>query len=105
MAEFAKFEVLAFMLILGTLLAVRILRGEISSSSIVCAMEGFRPAGSRVQLLVATIAGAAIYFVSIINSPSDVLPDVPGYLLALIGASNAGYLGVKIYVRRAERNK
>ena len=53
---------------------------------------------SRLQLMLMTIAGAAYYFALIVQSSDrEGFPEVPGALLVLIGASNATYLGSKIY--------
>lgn len=103
MVEVAKFQAMAFVIVLGVVLGVRILRGDITTASILQAADGSAIAGSRVQLLVATLLGAFIYLMSIVESPSDVLPDVPPFLLLAVGASNIAYLGTKLLVRTRSR--
>lgn len=52
----------------------------------------------RFQLLLVTFGGAAFYFFKIVGAAdSGALPPVPAELLLVIGGSNVGYLGGKIY--------
>lgn len=99
MIEVAKFQIMAFMVILGLVLSVRLMNGKIGTKSVLSESNESSVAGSRVQLLLATILGAAFYVFSMIETPSDTLPDAPAVLLAVIGVSNLGYLGKKAFVR------
>lgn len=99
MVGLAKFIAMAFMLILGAILLVRLMRGEIFTKYTLSDTVEGPVSGARVQLLIATIVGAAIYLMSVIETPSDTLPDVSPVVLALVGGSNLGYLAARIYPR------
>lgn len=51
----------------------------------------------RVQLLVATLAGAGQYLLAVLTHPGPGLPEVPQQILALMGLSHISYLGGKGY--------
>ena len=99
MVGVAKFLPMAFLVVFGLVVFVRLLNGQIATSSALADAIGNPTMLSRLQLLVASIFGGSLYFFSILESSGPTLPEVPNLVLALIAASNGSYLGVKIYIR------
>ena len=86
---------------LAGLLAVvsfKLLRGDIRTRGLLADKETRDFSPSRLQLLVATVAGAVFYAVQVLAA-RDSLPPVPDLLLLIVGVSNGTYLGAKIYSR------
>ena len=60
--------------------------------------ENFSP--GRLQLLFATVVGAAVYLSMVIEAKgTGAFPPVPAELVTVVGASNTIYLAGKIYSR------
>jgi len=80
------------------IVAFKLLNGDINTHRLLAdkLTKDFSPA--RLQLLAATVGGAAYYFNQVLGSANS-LPPAPNTLLVLVGGSNAAYLGAKIYSR------
>jgi len=108
--ELVRWEVLIFLVALAGLIVYQLLNGQINTQYLLYGRTSaatsddknsnlyFSP--ERVQLLVATI-GAALYYVmqTLTTAKSGHLPDIPDGWPALMGGSNAIYLGGKAYAR------
>ena len=97
----------AFVLFMGTLLAIvtfKLLAGQINTRGLLADKKtgGFSP--GRLQLLLSTGGGAFFYFYEIVGTAdTGTLPTVPTELLLIVGASNIGYLGGKVYSKFVNR--
>lgn len=98
------------MVFLGALLVIitfKLLAGQINVRGLLSDKETGTFSPGRLQLLMATLSGAAFYFFKIIDAEDiTTLPPVPAELLLIVGGSNAVYLGGKIYskfIRKPER--
>jgi len=107
---FLKYEMLFLIGALFLLVAYGLLTGRINSTGLLSTKdkeEAFSPA--RVQLLVATLAGAFGYLTQIFNNPGR-LPDVPTELILTVGGSNLFFVGTKAHsllssIRNAQKHK
>ncbi len=90
-------------LFLGAMFVIvvfRLLSGDINTTGLLADKETGAFSPGRLQLLLATAGGAVFYFSSILTSPNVTsLPEFPTELLVIMGMSNAGYLGGKVYSR------
>ena len=95
LVTFFRWQISLFIAALAALIVYQLLTGRISMAGLLftdAARRHFSP--GRVQLLVLTIAGAFGYLLLVARNP-QVMPAVPTELLAIVGASNVGYLGAK----------
>lgn len=92
------------LLFLGGLLAIvafKLLAGRINTRGLLEHKKAgktgnFSP--GRLQLLIATLGGAAFYFSEIFGAAeTGAMPPVPDELLLIVGVSNVAYLGGKIH--------
>ena len=87
--------------ILGALLVIvafKLLAGQIKTRGLLADKKTGSFSPGRLQLLVATLGGAAFYFFNLVSATdTSALPPVPTELLLIVGASNAGYLSGKVY--------
>jgi len=102
-----EWEILTFLLALAGLVVVQLLTGAINTNGFFCGRVSGRRRGEdqyfspeRVQLLVFTL-GAASHYVSqvLTNLHPGTFPPMPEGWLAVVGGSNAIYLGGKTYAR------
>jgi len=107
LVQLVKWEVEAFLVLLAAIVAFQLLTGRIKTSGLFRGQISGRPVGQnqyfspeRVQLLIFTL-GAAIYYLSqVINNPNPgTFPEVPASWPAILGGSQAIYLGGKSYAR------
>ena len=91
---------------LGGLLAIvafKLLAGRINTRGLLEDKKAGRTGNfspGRLQLLIATLGGAAFYFSeSVAAAETGAMPPVPDGLLLIVGVSNVAYLGGKIYSR------
>ena len=102
-----KWEVEIFLLLLAVIVAVQLLTGRINTSGLFRGQIFGRPVGQdeyfspeRVQLLIFTLGAASYYLSQVLTNPDPgTFPPVPPAWTALVGGSNAIYLGGKIYAR------
>jgi hypothetical protein len=108
--KLVRWEVLIFLVALAALVVYQLLNGRINTQYLLYGRTSgtngsdknsnlyFSP--ERVQLLVFTL-GAALYYVmqATTTAKSGQLPDIPDGWPALMGGSNAVYLGGKAYAR------
>ncbi len=100
----AKSAVLAGVLLVGGFFAVVLLKiatGEISLASLLYTRDAaghWSYSPGRMQLLIFTVVVAGTYLHSVVISPArGTLPDIPAYVLAVLGGSHATYLGSKAF--------
>ena len=92
-----------FLAVVVALILFRLLNGAINTRGLL-RDKGPDKAISpvRVQLLLATVAGAGSYLSLVGRAIADGdvrLPEIPGEVLAVLGASNIVYLGGKSYLK------
>jgi hypothetical protein len=81
----------------GRINAAGLFRGQISGRPI-GQNEYFSP--ERVQLFISTLAAASYYLSQVLaNANPGTFPPIPATWPALIGGSNAIYLGGRVYAR------
>ena len=96
--ESAQTVVVLFMGALLAIIAFKLLAGQINVRGLLADKESGAFSPGRLQLLIVTIGGGLFYFYEIVgNAGSGALPAVPIELLLIVGSSNVGYLGGKIY--------
>jgi len=107
LAAVIRWEIQIFILALAGLIALKLLTGEINTSGLLYGRISGRKRGQdqyfspeRVQLLVLTV-GAAFYYLSLVlnNAEPGAFPPIPDSWPAVMGGSNAIYLGGKAYAR------
>jgi hypothetical protein len=103
LASIAIWIVWMFLAVLGALILFRLTNGAINTSGLL-RDKGPDKAISpvRVQLLLATLAGAGSYLSSVavaVAVGNGRLPEVSGEMLAVLGASHVLYLGGKSYLK------
>jgi hypothetical protein len=103
-----KLEVLIFLGGLATVIAYRLLTGEINTKYL---LYGSKKGGAkyfspeRVQLLLFTLGTAMFYISNVLqNRTSGALPDVPPQTLALLAGSHGIYLAGKAYMMLFKSN-
>lgn len=85
-------------LALAVVVAFKLLAGQINVHGLLLDKATGKFSPGRLQLLLVTVGAAAYYgFEILLASESGALPQVPGPVLFVVGASNAGYLGGKVY--------
>ena len=88
------------------IVAFKLLIGQINVRGLLTDKEDGKFSPGRLQLLMATLGGALFYFVKIAGAADmDTLPPVPAELLLIVGGSNVGYLGGKIYSKFFNNNE
>ena len=90
-----RFEGLSFIVLLGVLLAYRLLTREINLDGLLRHRRGGPVSPERVQLLVATIAVSFRFLVAATHEGSNSLPEVDAATLSVFGASSGLYAAVK----------
>jgi len=97
--QFLVYAIGIFLVIVMIVAVVGMLGGRIRTSGLLRDKATGKFSGSRMQLLVVTVLGAAFYAGEILQTmpAGATLPAPPDWLLAAVGASNGGYLGTKIY--------
>lgn len=100
-AKLVVLEVWGFLGLLLAIVAVRVLTGSINTRRL---LHGRLDRGrlyfspERVQLLVLTLGVATQFVLAVLDAaPAHRMPDVPTELLAVVGGSQAFYLGGKVY--------
>ena len=91
-AQILNFEARAFLLLLGGLVAYKLLTGGIRTRNLLGRKAGTKgPSPERIQLLMATILLSLRYLSSLANAPPDALPPVSSQWLSVFGGSSAIY--------------
>ena len=92
------FVILTFLAALLATVLFKLLSGGIRTRGLLTDKETGEFSPARLQLLGATVVGAALYAAQL-PAASGGLPPVPDVLLVVVGGSNLTYLGAKIYSR------
>lgn len=107
LVQIVQVEIQVFVLALAGLIGIKLLTGEINTSGLLHGrIHGRRReqdryfSPERVQLLVFTLGAALYYLNSVLSNPHPgVFPQIPATWPAIIGGSNAVYLGGKAWAR------
>ena len=106
LAASAQTVIVIFFSVTLVIVAFKLLIGQIIVRGLLTGKEDGKFSPGRLQLLMATLGGAIFYFVKIAGATDmDALPPVPTELLLLVGGSNVGYLGGKIYSKFFNNNE
>ena len=98
LATSAQMVFILFMSALLLIITFKLLSGQINTRGLLEDKETGTFSPGRLQLLIVTLGGATFYFFEIVDvADTETLPPVPAELLLIIGGSNVGYLGGKIY--------
>ncbi len=98
LATSAQTVFVLFMSALLLVVAFKLLGGQINTRGLLEDKETGTFSPGRLQLLIVTLGGATFYFFEIVGvADTGTLPPVPAEFLLIIGGSNVGYLGGKIY--------
>lgn len=98
LATSAQTVFVLFMNALLLVVAFKLLGGQINTRGLLADKETGTFSPGRLQLLIVTLGSASFYFFQIVSvADTSTLPSVPAALLLIIGGSNVGYLGGKIY--------
>ena len=93
-----RYEIWIFLAVLAAVVAYQLLTGSINTRGLLrdkMKGRGFSP--GRLQLLMATFAGAFYYVLLIFaNDTPGEFPPVPDSLVLILGGSHAFYLGGKL---------
>ena len=81
---------IAWLSAFGALLLYKVLTGQISLSGLMLDQPGDRVQADRLQLLVGSIAGTAVYVGLAIKAGG--FPEIPEWMLTLLGGSQGLYL-------------
>jgi hypothetical protein len=97
--RFIQFEVWFFIFSLLTIVFYLIIATKINTKRLLFDNKRTRSySWGKVQVLIFTLLGVLYYIIEIIhNFPSGDLPELPLAFLLILGASNAVYLGIKLY--------
>jgi hypothetical protein len=91
-----RVEILFFLICAAAIVGWKLLTGEINTRGLFDTKSGSGNSPARMQMLLATLAGAGWYLGLVIsNTDPTRLPDVPDALLLLLGGSHLTYLGAK----------
>lgn len=95
-STFVRAEIFIFLICAAAIVGWKLLTGEINTRGLFDTKSGRGNSPARVQMLLATLAGAGWYLGLVLNNPDPTrLPDVPNALLLLLGGSHLTYLGAK----------
>lgn len=96
-ADALELAAAAFVVALGGTVALGLLNGRINTRGLLDDKVVGGISGARIQLLVATLFGAAGYFLLVLEHRAHGgFPDVPTELLVVAGGSNAVYLFARL---------
>jgi hypothetical protein len=107
LAELVEWEALIFLLGLAAVVVMQLLTGQIKTTGLIHGRIPGRPKNQdqyfspeRLQLLVFTL-GAALHYLSLVmtNPSPGTFPPLPATWTAILGGSNAVYLGGKTWAR------
>jgi len=107
LVQLVRWEITAFLFALAAIVTIQLLTGQIKTAGLLHGQISGRPRGrdeyfspERVQMLVFTL-GAALYYLSLVltNPRPGTFPDVPATWPAILGGSNAVYLGGRVWAR------
>jgi len=108
LATLAKWEIALFLAALAAAVAAQLLNGQINTTRMLYGRISGPPGAppryyfspERVQLLIITL-GAAIHYLGLVltNPTPGIFPAVPETVAAVVGGSNALYLGGKAWAR------
>ena len=107
LAQLIQWELVLFVLALAGIVALQLLTGQINTGGLFYGRISGRKHGEdyyfspeRVQLLVFTLGAALYYLTQVLSNPQPgTFPPVPDAWLAVLGGSNAVYLGGKVLAR------
>ena len=89
-------EIVIFLVCVAAIVGWKLLTGDINTHGLFNTKSGSGNSPARMQMLLATLAGASWYLGLVANNPDPTqLPDVPDALLLLLGGSHLTYLGAK----------
>ncbi len=103
--QLARWEGLFFIFGLAGIVVVQLLTGSINTRYLLCGNQpgstrkGGKFSPQRLQLLVLTVGAAMFYLSQLLEIHSAHFPDIDQNLVALLGGSNAIYVGGKAYNR------
>ena len=104
-AEFLKLFLLGWLGALTAFILVKMLRGDINTTGLMCSTKGGEPDPERVTMVMLTVGVALFYLVQTLGVPlSDItdatgkvtMPDLPDEALVLLGGSQSAYIAGKI---------
>jgi hypothetical protein len=95
-AEVVRLELVGFLAALALAVGWKLVTGGIATRGLLTDRPQGGLSPTRVQLLVTTLVGAALYLGEVASSPGA-LPSPHPELLAIVGASNALRLGSKLW--------
>ena len=100
MVSILLFFLLAWFLVLASIVFYRLLTGDIVTRGLLCELDKSAVSPERVQMLVGTLV-ALSYIVTLTLSTDDLttLPTPPLWVIALLGGSQSLYLAGKWYRR------
>ena len=101
-AEFFKDFMMVWFAGLGALVSYRILTRRISVAGLLT-VDGHAFSPSRLQLLVVTASGLAVYATSSLSAHA--MQPIPDNLVALFGLSHATYIGAKARLRLFSKDR
>lgn len=98
LATVLRYEIWIFLTVLAAIVAYQLVTGRIRTRGLLRdKMNGRALSPGRLQLLMATAAGALYYLLLIFaNEKPGEFPEVPRALLLLVGGSHVFYLGGKL---------
>ncbi len=79
-----------FLLIIGLILAVKIMKNQIDITKLICEKDSDKASLSRFQLLIWTFIVGFSFLFLLINS--DTFPEITPEVLALLGISGGTYV-------------
>ena len=96
MASILLLLLLAWFLVLASMVFYRLLTGDIATRGLLCELGGGAVSPERVQMLVGTMV-ALSYYVTVTLSTDNLttLPTLPVWVIALLGGSQSLYLAGK----------
>jgi len=104
-----RFEIWAFLAVLTLLVFYQLLTGRINTDGL---LYETKPNGSReysatqLQALIVTVGGALYYlFIVLANKEAGKFPDIPDFLLVVLGGSNLVYLGERLLTLLVQKIK
>jgi hypothetical protein len=107
LVQLVKWEITVFLLALAGIVALRLLTGDIKTAGLLHGKITGRPKGQdqyfspeRLQLLVFMLGAGLHYLTLVLTNPNPgVFPPVPATWPAILGGSNAVYLGGRTWAR------
>lgn len=96
LTAFIRIEIWVLLVALAAVVTYKLLTGSINTRGILRDKVTGEFSLGRLQMLIFTLAGAALYVRLVLGSPTE-FPRVPEALVWLVGGSNFVYLGGKSF--------